>query len=103
MITLRTLAPLLGLALLPGCIVPIPVPNGTPGSFVVDQGSACGARGLQDYLGEDVALVERTDFQGAPGPMRIIRPGDVVTEEYLAERLNFRIDAAGKVSAVDCG
>jgi hypothetical protein len=102
MITLRALAPLLGLALLPGCI-PVPVPNGTPGSFVVDQGSPCGARGLQDYVGQDVAVVEATSFQGAPGPVRIIRPGDAVTEDYQAARLNFRIDAAGQVAAVDCG
>ena len=101
--TFRLVLPLLALAALPGCIIPVPVPPVTPGSITIDQWSPCGARGLQDYVGQSVAVVEGTNFQGAPGPVRVIRPGDVVTQEFLAERLNFRIDAAGLVAAVDCG
>jgi hypothetical protein len=97
------LLPLLALTALPGCVIPVPVPPGTPGSITIDQGSPCGARGLQDYVGQSAAVVEGTSFQGALGPVRIIRPGDVVTQEFAPERLNFRIDAAGLVAAVDCG
>ena len=34
---------------------------------------------------------------------RIIRPGQMVTKEFDAERLNLEVDAAGRIVAVRCG
>jgi hypothetical protein len=90
------------LAALPGCFVPVPVPNGTPGSVVVDPGDSCGARGLQQFVGQHRSVVAATTIQG-PSAVRVIAPGDAVTEEFMPTRVNIRTDASGKVVAVDCG
>ena len=102
MIQLRLTLPLLALAALPGCIIPVPVPNDTPGAIVVDPGDSCGARGLQSFVGQNVAVVRGTTIQ-SPGPVRIIAPGDLVTQEVDPTRINVRTDAAGQVVVVDCG
>jgi hypothetical protein len=40
----------------------------------------------------------------APSPtVRIIHPGDQVTMDFQAARLNIEVDASGNVSAVRCG
>ena len=102
MTQLRIALPLLALASLSACIVPVPVPPGTPGSVVIDEGDSCGARGLQDFVGQSASAVEGTSFQ-SPGPVRVVRPGDAVTADADPTRVNFRTDAAGTVVAVDCG
>ncbi|WP_210529999.1 I78 family peptidase inhibitor [Rubellimicrobium arenae] len=104
MTQLRAIIPLLALAALPACIVPIPVPEGTPGAFeiVLDPGDSCGARGLQDFVGQDESAVTSTTF-ASPGPVRVVRPGSVVAADSNPQRVNFRTDATGKVVAVDCG
>ncbi len=87
---------------LTGCVIPIPVPEGTPGSIQIDSGDPCGAEGLQDFVGQDESVVLATTFR-APGPIRVIRPGEMVTEEFLPERVSFQTDVSGTVVAVDCG
>ena len=52
-------------------------------------------------IGDGAGLPMPTEPDGGIGDGA--GPGDVVTEEFVAERLNFRIDAAGLVAAVDCG
>lgn len=103
MIPLRAL-PLLALIPLAACVVPIPVPvpEGTPGAIQIDPGDPCGARRLQSFVGQAASVVEATRFE-SPGPVRILRPGEAATEDFNAERLNFRIDASGRVAAVGCG
>ena len=100
----RILFPLLTLALLPGCVVPIPLPAGTPGAIevVLDEGDSCGARGLQQFVGQDRSVVEGTTIQG-PGPVRILAPGDVIGSDVDPTRANVRLDSSGQVAAVDCG
>ncbi len=34
---------------------------------------------------------------------RILRPGQMVTKEYNAQRLNLEVDANGRIVAVRCG
>jgi hypothetical protein len=101
---LHRLLPPLALALLPGCIVPIPLPPGTPGAIevVLDEGDSCGARGLQQFVGQDRSVVEGTTIQG-PGPVRILAPGDVIGSDQDPTRANVRLDSSGKVAVVDCG
>ena len=102
MTQLRLALPLLALASLSACIIPIPVPNGTPGSIVVDPGDSCGARSLQNFVGQPATVAEATTFQGAAA-VRVLRPGDVITQEVNPARVNFRADAAGTIVVVDCG
>ena len=103
----RALLPALALPLLAACVVPIPipVPEGTPGASEIpltpgDPGDPCGARGLQEFVGQDGSRVLATTFTA---PIRVVGPDDVVTMDYQATRVNFRTDAAGIVTAVDCG
>ena len=104
MTQLRIALPLLALASLPGCIVPVPLPPGTPGALeiVLDEGDPCGARGLQQFVGQPRSVVEATTIQG-PSAVRVIGPGDAVTEDFVPSRANIRTDASGQVVAVDCG
>lgn len=92
------------LALLPSCVLPVPVPEGTPGAFeiVLDEGDPCGARRLQGLIGEPGFYVDDMRFE-SPVPVRVIRPGDAVTEDFSPQRLNVRLGADDRVVAVDCG
>lgn len=36
-------------------------------------------------------------------PTRIIRPGDLVTQDYRPQRLNIHLDGAGTVTRLSCG
>ncbi len=104
MTLLRLALPLLALAALPACILPIPVPEGTPGAFevVLDEGDSCGARGLQDYVGQDASVVRGTVFQ-SPVPVRVVGPDDVATDAGNPQRVTFVTDASGQVVTVGCG
>jgi hypothetical protein len=64
-------------ALLPGCIVPVPLPPGTPGAveIVFEEGDPCGATRLQSLVGEPGFYIEDTRFQ-SPVPVRLLRPGE---------------------------
>jgi hypothetical protein len=53
-------------------------------------------------VGQPASAVEGVTFE-SPIPVRVIRPGDAVTEEFNQQRLNFRIGVDGRVAAVDCG
>lgn len=38
-----------------------------------------------------------------PQNARIIRPGTIVTQDYVAERVNFHVDQDGRITKVMCG
>lgn len=102
---LRLALPLALVLPLVACI-PIPVPEGTPGSIQIDPGDSCGARDLRGYLGQPALALEGARLVGADGSpvtLRVIRPGDAVTEDVVPTRVNLRTDAAGIIAAVDCG
>lgn len=61
---------------------------------------ACGAAGLQGLIGQPESVLAATTFAG---PIRIIRPGDAVTEDYSASRTNVMLDAQGRITAITCG
>ena len=60
----------------------------------------CGAAGLQSLIGQPEAVIYATTFVG---PIRVIRLGQPVTEEYAAERVNFWLDARRRIASVTCG
>ncbi|MBP1806372.1 I78 family peptidase inhibitor [Rubellimicrobium aerolatum] len=104
MTLIRFAFPLLALAALPACVVPIPVPPGTPFAFevVLDEGDSCGARSLQDYVGQDADVVRGTTFQ-SPVPVRVVGPGATSADGVNPQRVTFVTDAADKVVTVGCG
>lgn len=82
---------LLGLA---ACDLALPEPPPGPAP------TACGAPALQGLVGQDAAVLRGMTFAVQ---VRIIRPGDMVTEDYSEQRLNIEVDANEKISRVYCG
>ena len=61
---------------------------------------ACGARALASLVGRPESVLAVMTF---PAPTRIIHPGEAVTMDYSAERLNILIDDKGLIDRVNCG
>ena len=103
----RPLLALFALPLLSACVIPIPVPEGTPGAIQVVAGDACGASSLsRSLVGQPRRLAEQVQFllpSGQPATVRVLGPNDAATMDYNPERANVRVDAAGTVTSVDCG
>jgi len=73
-----------------------------PSPAPVDQ---CHADGLGDLVGRpaDGALGAEAMRRSGASRLRWIRPGDVVTMDYSAQRLNVHLDAQGRVDRFACG
>lgn len=81
--------------LVAGCDpVLLPVPDVPP---VQDD---CGASQLQGLIGQPVGILAGMTFTG---PVRVLRPGDVVTMEFGPNRLNFDVDAQDHITRITCG
>lgn len=62
--------------------------------------NACGAAGLQGLIGQPASvLASMTLLQ----PVRVISPGQAVTMDFRAERLNIELNAAQVITRVNCG
>ncbi len=83
---------LLTLPLLAACATAAP-----PGKPI--SGDACGARGYAGLVGRPLAA---TSFP-ADLNMRLIRPGDLVTADFQADRINLKVDDDGIITEVSCG
>lgn len=77
---------------------PAPAPSGRGGN-------ECKAADAQFAVGQnaDAALLEQARQRSGSRIARILRPGQMVTMEYSAERLNLDVDASGNVASVRCG
>ena len=65
-----------------------------------DQSSdACGASGYQSLVGQPLAAATFP----ATLDVRMINPGEAVTMDYRADRLNVELDGAGIIRVVRCG
>ena len=87
-----------------GCTV-TPGPGTGPGPV---QPADCGAEALQDRIGLPVTGTTAEDVRiaGQPvvsrGTVRVIRPGQPVTMDFRAERLNLEVDASGNLARAYC-
>lgn len=81
-----------------GTLAPAPAPPDRGGN-------ECKAADAQFAVGQnaDAALLEQARQRSGSRIARILRPGQMVTMEYSAERLNLDVDASGKVASVRCG
>jgi hypothetical protein len=61
---------------------------------------ACGAASMQDLVGKDKSIFAAMTFVMGT---RIIEPGMAITEDYSPDRLNFDLDAKGRITRVWCG
>lgn len=60
----------------------------------------CSAAQYVDFVGQDATMLERVLLLA---PVRIIRPGTMVTADHNPDRLNFHVDGAGRVIRLSCG
>ncbi len=61
--------------------------------------STCGAVELQNLVGQPISALERSIVERA----RVIRPGQAVTMDFIAARLNIELDASDRVKRIWCG
>lgn len=113
---LRLLAAAAALLALSACATSPPAPAGSkPGSLsraqkpdevprppvdTIDVTDACGAAGLQRFVGQPVKA------PGVPleGPsVRHIYPDTIVTMDFRANRLNIEMEKDGKIVKIRCG
>jgi hypothetical protein len=93
------------LAALIGCTTPVTTsPAGVP-SASGPAGSVCNAQGAQFAIGKTpgASVVEEARQRSGSYMARVLRPGQVVTMEFNAQRLNLEVDAAGVIRKVRCG
>lgn len=81
---------------LAACVEPGPAPAPVDPMPV----NACGALDLQFLVGERASVLETMRFSQQ---VRVIRPGQAVTMDYNAARLNIEVNGAERISRVSCG
>lgn len=66
---------------------------------------ACGANGVQTRLGQaySEALHEELATTSGARQVRVMRPGQAYTMEYLHDRLNIRLDEGERITDLFCG
>ena len=84
---------LLVLLMLSGCATaPLPVPS--------EAQDTCNAGQYVDLISQDATALETTMLLGK---VRIIRPGDAVTMDFLTDRINFMVDNMNRITSITCG
>ena len=93
-------ATLLAACAAPERVVPIDVRPVIP-----PPGGRCDAGPAQSALGQSSTArnVEAARVAAGARIARILRPGQMVTKEYDAQRLNLEVNASGRIVAARCG
>ena len=65
----------------------------------------CNADAAQKHVGHAASaeMVEAARKDAGADSVRTLKPGQMVTMEYLAGRLNLYLDADGKIERIACG
>ncbi|EHL22559.1 hypothetical protein KYG_11909 [Acidovorax sp. NO-1] len=96
-------------AALAGCASPgpAPAPPGSPSATAPAPApaTACNAQPAQFAVGQNstASVMESARVRSGSQMARIVRPGQMVTKEFNAQRLNLQVDANGRILAVTCG
>ena len=90
---------LVALLFLVACAAPEIVPPVT-NPLPVGTGDTCKAAVQAALIGQDATALERVLLLGQ---VRLIRPGSVVTQDYVPERINFNIGADNTIRQITCG
>lgn len=91
--------------LLVGCTTPSPPSAGTGAAPSGPTAGVCNAQGAQFAVGKTAgaSVVEQARQRSGSYMARVLRPGQMVTMEFNAQRLNLDVDGAGVVTRVRCG
>lgn len=85
---------------------PAPPPAGAPGaSTPAPMATPCNAQPAQFAVGQNStsSVIESARSRSGAQMARILRPGQIITKEFDAQRLNLEVDGSGKIIAVRCG
>ncbi|KKC27946.1 I78 family peptidase inhibitor [Sphingomonas sp. SRS2] len=97
---------LIGLTMiaLSGCAATVSEPGQAVPQSSAIQPLACNLNRAESFVGKPGDAVAE-DARAASGAksVRVIRPGQAVTQDYRADRLNLETDDAGNVVRVSCG
>jgi hypothetical protein len=65
----------------------------------------CNAQPAQSAVGQNstASVMESARVRSGAQMARILRPGQMITKEFNAQRLNLEVDANGRILAVRCG
>lgn len=69
-----------------------------------DMKPTCGAAMLGSYIGQpasDSTIAAIREWRG-DNPVRVIRPGTIVTMDYRPQRLNIDVDESGTITGFRC-
>ena len=80
-------------------------PASTGASASTPAATRCNAAPAQFALGRNIDAALESDARARAGARlsRVLKPNQVVTMEFNAERLNLNVDDAGRVTRVSCG
>ena len=96
---LRAALPLMVFAMAACSTTAAPPPSDPP---MAGKYRAEAANGLVGQLATP-DMVERARSQSGSKQVRVIRPGMMVTMDYLPDRLNIDVDATGRITGLWCG
>lgn len=93
----------LPLALLPGTLLLAACATTAPEAPPV--AGQCNADAAQGHVGHAATaeMIEAARKDAGADSVRTLKPGQAVTMEYLAGRLNLYLDANGKIERIGCG
>lgn len=65
----------------------------------------CNATAVQKLVGKQAspALLDQARIESGAATARLLRPGDIVTQEYDAQRLSLTADESLEIQRVTCG
>jgi hypothetical protein len=65
----------------------------------------CSAKGLDNMVGAAAtpSLVNRAKRRAGASVVRVLKPGQIVTMEFLSGRLNVNVDEKNRVKSFTCG
>lgn len=76
-----------------------------PAEAPVALATPCNAQPAQFAVGQSstASVMESARSRSGAQMARILRPGQIITKEFNAQRLNLEVDATGRIIAVRCG
>ncbi len=97
---------LIALVLLAACAqTPPPAANTPPAATppnTAEEATAqdtCGASRFRQLIGTQASAIDRASL---PAATRVIMPGQMITMDFRADRLNIRVGPDGKVTEIGC-
>ena len=82
-----------------------PAPPGSTDGAALPPASRCNAQAAQFAVGQSStgSVMESARARSGAQMARILRPGQMVTKEFDAQRLNLEVDGSGRIVAARCG